>query len=274
MSSLSKVLTLAGFDSLKGKSAVITGSTSGIGLGIAQAFASAGVNVAMNGFGDKEDIETNRKALEGEGVKAIYNAADMTKPDEIAGLISEAESVFGAVDILVNNAGIQFVEKIEDFPASKWEAIIAINMSSNFYAIQAALPGMKKRGYGRIINVASVHGLTASPYKSAYVTAKHGVLGLTKVIALETAEEPDITSNAICPGYVKTPMVEGQIADQAKAHNMSQEEVVRQVMLARQPSKRFVDVDELAGLALFLSTPAGRSMTGRSITVDGGWTAL
>lgn len=274
MSSLSKVLTLAGFDSLKGKSAVITGSTSGIGLGIAQAFASAGVNVAMNGFGDAQEIEANRAALEGEGVKAIYNGADMTKPDDIAGLIHEAQDTFGAVDILVNNAGIQYVEKVEEFPAAKWEAIIAINMSSNFYAIQAALPGMKQRGYGRIINVASVHGLTASPYKSAYVTAKHGVLGLTKVIALETAEEPDITANAICPGYVKTPLVEGQIADQAKAHNMTEDEVVREVMLARQPSRRFVDVDELAGLALFLSTPAGRSMTGRSITVDGGWTAL
>lgn len=274
MSTLSNVLTLAGFDSLKGKSAVITGSTSGIGLGIAQAFASAGVNVAMNGFGAADEIEKNRKALEGAGVKAIYNNADMTKPDEITGLIEEAESTFGAVDILVNNAGIQFVEKIEQFPDAKWEAIIAINMSSNFYAIKAALPGMKKRGYGRIINVASVHGLTASPYKSAYVTAKHGVLGLTKVIALETAEEKDITVNAICPGYVKTPMVEGQIADQAKAHNMTEDDVVREVMLARQPSKRFVDVDELAGLALFLSTPAGRSMTGRSITVDGGWTSL
>lgn len=274
MGKLSEVLTLAGFDSLKGKSAVITGSTSGIGLGIAQAFASAGVNVAMNGFGDKAEIEANRKALEGEGVKAIYNGADMTKPEEIAGLISEAEAVFGAVDILVNNAGIQFVEKIEDFPDAKWEAIIAINMSSNFYAIKAALPGMKKRGYGRIINIASAHGLSASPFKSAYVSAKHGVLGLTKVIALETAEDPDITVNAICPGYVKTPMVEGQIADQAKAHNMTHEQVIREVMLARQPNKRFVEVDELAGLALFLSTPAGRSMTGRSISVDGGWTAM
>lgn len=274
MSELSNVLTLAGFESLKGKSAVITGSTSGIGLGIAQAFVSAGVNVAMNGFGDAAEIEENRKALEGAGVKALYNGADMTKPEEITDLIEDAEAAFGAVDILVNNAGIQFVEKIEEFPDAKWEQIIAINMSSNFYAIKAALPGMKKRGSGRIINVASVHGLTASPYKSAYVTAKHGVLGLTKVIALETAEEPDITVNAICPGYVKTPMVEGQIADQAKAHKMTEEDVVREVMLARQPSKRFVDVDELAGLALFLSTPAGRSMTGRSITVDGGWTSL
>ncbi|MEO0412677.1 MAG: 3-hydroxybutyrate dehydrogenase [Pseudomonadota bacterium] len=272
MSSLSEVLTLTSFDSLRGKSAVITGSTSGIGLGIAQAFASAGINVAMNGFGDADEIESNRAEMEGAGVKAIYNGADMTKPKEIKGLIAEAEDTFGAVDILINNAGIQYVEKIEDFPDHKWEAIIAINMSSSFYTIKAAMPGMKKRGYGRIMNIASAHGLSASPYKSAYVSAKHGVVGMTKVVALEVAEE-NITVNAICPGYVKTPMVEGQIADQAKVHDMTAEEVVREVILERQPNKRFVEVDELAGLALFLSTPAGRSMTGRAISVDGGWTA-
>ncbi|MEM9879887.1 MAG: 3-hydroxybutyrate dehydrogenase [Pseudomonadota bacterium] len=273
MSSISRVLDIAGFETLKGKSAVVTGSTSGIGLGIAQAFASAGINVAINGFGDASEIEASRAALEAAGVKALYNPADMTKPEAINALISEAQEAFGAVDILVNNAGIQYVEKVEDFPDAKWEAILAINLSSNFYAIKAALPGMKRRGYGRIINIASAHGLSASPYKSAYVTAKHGVLGLTKTIALETAEE-NITVNAICPGYVKTPMVEGQIADQAKAHNMTEDDVVREVMLARQPNKRFVDVDELAGLALFLCTEAGQSMTGRAISVDGGWTAM
>ncbi|MGD1954359.1 MAG: 3-hydroxybutyrate dehydrogenase [Sphingomonadales bacterium] len=272
MNGLSEVLTLASFDALRGKSAVITGSTSGIGLGIAQAFASAGVNVALNGFGDAEEIETNRAEIEAAGVKALYNGADMTKPDEIKGLIQEAEETFGAVDILVNNAGIQHVEPVEDFPDGKWEAILAINLSSSFYTIKAAMPGMKQRGYGRIINIASAHGLTASPYKAAYVSAKHGVVGLTKPVALEVAEE-NITANAICPGYVKTPMVEGQIADQAKAYNMTEEEVVREVSLERQPNKRFIDVDELAALALFLATPAGRSMTGRAITVDGGWTA-
>lgn len=195
---------------LKGKTAIITGSTSGIGLGIAQGLAAAGVNIVMNGFGDPDEIETHRTALEKQGIKAIYHAADMTRPNEIKDLISTARTELGSVDILVNNAGIQYVAPIEDFPPEKWDAIIAINMSSAFHTIHHALPLMRKQGWGRIINIASAHGLVASPYKSAYVTAKHGILGLTKTVALECAEN-NITVNAICPGYVKTPLVEGQI---------------------------------------------------------------
>ncbi|MEM8800044.1 MAG: 3-hydroxybutyrate dehydrogenase [Pseudomonadota bacterium] len=258
---------------LKGKTAVITGSTSGIGEGVATAFAAAGLNVMLNGFGDATEIEALRSGLaEKYGVKVHYNGADMSKGDEVTGLIRATEEEFGAVDILVNNAGIQYVSKIEEFPAAKWEAILSINLSSSFYTIAAALPGMKERGYGRIINIASAHGLVASPYKAAYVAAKHGVLGLTKVVALENAEE-NITANAICPGYVKTPLVEGQIADQATAHGMTAEEVVKEVILASQPNKRFVETDELGALCLFLASDAGRSMTGRAITVDGGWTS-
>lgn len=256
------------------KSAVVTGSTSGIGLGIAERFAQAGMNVMLNGFGDADEIEAIRARLESEhGVKALYSGADMSKPEQIADMIGEATSAFGQVDVLVNNAGIQFVAPIEEFPTEKWDAIIAINLSSSFHTIKAVFGGMKERGWGRIINVASAHGLTASPFKAAYVSAKHGVLGLTKTVGLEGAEY-GVTCNAICPGYVFTPLVEAQIPDTAKARGISEEEVIRDVMLDRQPTKKFVQVDEVAELALFLTTDAAASITGTSLSQDGGWTAL
>lgn len=259
--------------SLKGKSAIVTGSTSGIGKAIAEGLARAGANVMINGFGPMMEIEQDRAKLEAEtGVRVLYNGADMTKPAEIEAMVEEAASEFGSVDILVNNAGIQFVSPVDEFPPEKWDAIIAINMSSNFHTIRAALPLMKQQGWGRIINVASAHGLRASPYKSAYVTAKHGVLGLTKTVALEVAQQ-NITCNAICPGYVKTPLVEGQIPDQAKAHNMSEEDVVKNVMLAPQPTRKFVEVEEIAETALFLCSDGAQSITGTEISVDGGWVA-
>jgi len=258
---------------LKGKSAIVTGSTSGIGLGIAQALASAGVNVLLNGFGDAAQIETTRAELaQTAGVRVGYSGADMSKPASIAAMVHEAEKEFGSVDILVNNAGIQFVSSVEEFPDTKWEQILAINLSSNFYSIKAVLPGMKSRHWGRIINIASAHGLVASPFKSAYVAAKHGVVGLTKSVALEVAESP-ITCNAICPGYVKTPLVEGQIRDQAKAHHMPEAQVVREVILASQPNKRFVEVDQLGQLVLFLCSEGASSMTGTALPMEGGWTA-
>ncbi len=253
--------------------AVITGSTSGIGLGIAEAFAAKGWNVMLNGFGDADEIENIRAGLESKhAVKALYNGADMTKPNEIRALIAEAEAAFGQVDILVNNAGIQFVSPVEDFPEEKWDAIIAINMSSSFHTIKAAFKGMKARGFGRIINIASAHGLIASPFKSAYVTAKHGVVGLTKTIALEGAEY-GVTCNAICPGYVKTPLVEGQIADTAKARGMSEEEVVKKVMLEAQPTKQFVTVEQIGALAVFLCSDDAAQITGAAHLIDGGWVA-
>lgn len=259
--------------SLKGKSAIVTGSTSGIGKAIAEGLARAGANVMINGFGPMMEIEQDRAKLEAEtGVRVLYNGADMTKPAEIEAMVEEAASEFGSVDILVNNAGIQFVGPVDEFPLEKWDAIIAINMSSNFHTIRAALPLMKQQGWGRIINVASAHGLRASPYKSAYVTAKHGVLGLTKTVALEVAQQ-NITCNAICPGYVKTPLVEGQIPDQAKAHNMSEEDVVKNVMLTPQPTRKFVEVEEIAETALFLCSDGAQSITGTEISVDGGWVA-
>ena len=258
---------------LKGQSALVTGSTSGIGLGIANALAEAGANVMLNGFGDAAEIERIRAGLaERCGVQVLYSGADMSKSEQVAAMVKEAEQKFGRLDVLVNNAGIQFVSPVDEFPDAKWEQILAINLSSNFYAIKAALPGMKARNAGRIVNIASAHGLVASPFKSAYVAAKHGVLGLTKTVALEVAET-GITCNAICPGYVKTPLVEGQIADQAKAHNMSPEQVVREVILASQPNKRFVEVAELGALVVFLASPAGASITGISLPVEGGWTA-
>lgn len=259
--------------SLKGKSAVITGSTSGIGLGIAQALAAAGADVMLNGFGDAAEIETLRSDIEKtHGVKAVHSAADLTKGEATKQMIADAEAAFGKVDILVNNAGIQTVSPIEDFPEDRWEMIVALNMSSNFYAIKAALPGMKRRGWGRIINIASAHGLVASPFKSAYVAAKHGVVGLTKVVALETAEQ-GITCNAICPGFVKTPLVEGQIGDQAKANNMTEDQVVRDVILASQPTKKFVEVADLGALSVFLAGDHASSITGAALQVDGGWVA-
>ena len=257
---------------LKGKTAVITGSTSGIGLGLAQGLAGAGVNIVMNGFGDADEIETLRADLESNGVKAIYHGADMTKPDEIEDLINTANTELGSVDILVNNAGIQHVSPVEEFPPEKWDAIIAINMNSAFHTIRHALPLMKSQGWGRIINIASAHGLVASPYKSAYVTAKHGIMGLTKAIALECAED-NVTVNAICPGYVKTPLVEGQITDTAKARGISEDEVVNDVLLKAQWTKKFVETGQLAELTLFLCSDAAQNMTGGHIPIDGGWTA-
>jgi 3-hydroxybutyrate dehydrogenase len=256
-----------------GQTAVITGSTSGIGLGIARSFAQVGMNIVLNGFGNSDEIETTRREIENMfGVKAIYSGADMSKADDITAMIADTERAFGHVDILVNNAGIQHVEAIETFPPAKWDAIIAINLTSAFHAIRAVVPSMKARKWGRIINVASAHGLVASPFKSAYVAAKHGIVGLTKTVALETAEH-GITCNAICPGYVLTPLVQKQIPDTAKARGISEADVIKNVLLYAQPTKQFVTVEQLGGLAVFLSSRAGGSITGTALPVDGGWTA-
>ncbi len=253
------------------QTAIITGSTSGIGLGIAEAFAAQGFNIMLNGFGDEGEIEATRAQLDGKSAGTVaYHGADMTKPDQISDLVTQTEAQFGAVDILVNNAGIQHVSPVEEFPLDKWDAIIAINMSSAFHTIRAALPGMKKRGFGRIINIASAHGLVASPYKSAYVTAKHGIIGLTKTVALEAAQD-GVTVNAVCPGYVLTPLVEGQIPDTAKARGITEEEVKRDVLLAAQPTKEFVTVEQLGAVCTFLSSQAAASITGVALPVDGGW---
>lgn len=258
--------------SLKGKTAIITGSTSGIGLGIAKGFAGKGINIVINGFGDAVEIEKERLGLEAMGVKAIYNGADMTKPDEITAMVEDVVKEFGSIDIIVNNAGIQNVAPIEEFPPEKWDAIVAINMSSSFHTLRAAVPHMKKQGWGRIINIASAHALVASPFKSAYVTAKHGILGLTKTVALEVAQN-NITCNAICPGYVLTPLVEKQIPATAKARNMSEEQVKRDVLLEAQWTKKFVTVEQIAGTALFLCSDNAENITGTHISIDGGWTA-
>jgi 3-hydroxybutyrate dehydrogenase len=258
---------------LAGRSAVVTGSTSGIGLGIARAFAEAGLNVMLNGFGDPAEIERTRAGIEREfGVKAMFCPADMARPVDIAAMIEAAARSFGQVDVLVKNAGIQHVEAIESFPPEKWDAVIAINLSSAFHAIRAVLGGMKERKWGRIINVASAHALVASPYKSAYVAAKHGLLGLTRTVALEAAEF-GVTANAICPGYVTTPLVERQIPETAKARGISEEDVVKHVLLAAQPTRRFVTTEEVGSLAVFLCTDAAASITGASLPIDGGWTA-
>lgn len=258
---------------LSGKTAVVTGSTSGIGLGIARAVANAGANIVLNGFGDEREIESTRVRLAAENrVGVTYDKANLAKPDEVAAMIERATEAFGQVDILVNNAGIQFVSPLENFPAERWDAIVALNLSAVFHATKAVFAGMKQRGFGRIINVASAHGLVASPFKSAYVAAKHGVVGLTKVTALEGAEY-GITANAICPGYVWTPLVEKQIDDQAKAHQISREAVIRDVLLAQQPNKKFATVEELGALAVFLASDAAASITGAALPVDGGWTA-
>lgn len=258
---------------LKSKSAVVTGSTSGIGLAIARALAKEGANVLINGFGKPEDIEKERAGIESEfGVKAIYSGADMTKPDQIAEMIALAETTFGAIDVLVNNAGIQFVSPVESFPTEKWDQIIAINLSSAFHAIHAAVPGMKARGWGRIISTASAHSLVGSPFKSAYVAAKHGIAGLTKTVALELATD-GITVNCISPGYVWTPLVESQIPDTMKARNLTRDQVINDVLLAAQPTKQFVTPEEVAAVVIFLCSDAAKQMTGANLSVDGGWTA-
>jgi 3-hydroxybutyrate dehydrogenase len=258
---------------LKAKGAVVTGSTSGIGLGIARALAKEGANVLINGFGDAGDIEKERSSIEKEfGVKAVYSPADMTKSEEIAEMVTTAEKAFGSVDVLVNNAGIQFVAPIEEFPVEKWNQIIAINLSAAFHAIRAAVPGMKRRKWGRIISTASAHSLVASPFKVAYVAAKHGIAGITKTVALETATS-GITVNCISPGYVWTPLVEKQIPDTMKARNMTREQVINDVLLTAQPTKEFVTVDEVAAIAVFLCSDAAKQITGANISVDGGWTA-
>lgn len=258
---------------LQGKTAIVTGSTSGIGLGIAEAFAREGANVVLNGFGEAVQIEQTRAELARRTkARVVYSPADMSKPKAIVHMIRQTTDTFGAVDIMVNNAGIQHVAPIEEFPDEKWDAILSINLSSAFHATKLVLPMMRRKGWGRVINVASAHALVASPYKSAYVAAKHGVLGLTKVTALEAAED-GITCNALCPGYVRTPLVERQIDDQARAHNIPRDKVISDVLLKNQPNKRFVEVDELAALAVFLCSEHGGSVTGAALPVDGGWTA-
>jgi 3-hydroxybutyrate dehydrogenase len=257
----------------KGKVALITGSTSGIGLAIARGLAHKGADIMLNGFGEAAEIEKTRAGIEKEfGGTALYSAADMTKPAEIAAMVAEAEARLGGVDILVNNAGIQFVSPVEDFPPETWDRIIAINLSSAFHAIRAVVPGMKKKKWGRIIQTASAHALVASPFKAAYVSAKHGIAGLTKTVALETATF-GITVNAICPGYVWTPLVEKQIPDTMAARGLTRDQVIRDVLLSAQPTKQFVTVEEVADLAVFLASDSARSITGALIPIDGGWTA-
>ncbi|KQP94729.1 MULTISPECIES: 3-hydroxybutyrate dehydrogenase [unclassified Methylobacterium] len=258
---------------LTSKTAVVTGSTSGIGLAYARAFAKEGANVVINGFGKPEDIEKERAGIEAEfGVKAVYSPADLTKPGEIEGLIRLGADSFGSVDVLVNNAGVQHVAPIEEFPPEKWEQIISLNLSSAFYTMRAAIPGMKQRSWGRIINTASAHSMVASPYKSAYVAAKHGLVGLTKTAALELATH-GITVNCISPGYVWTPLVESQIPDTMKARGMTEDEVINEVLLKAQPTKAFVTIDQVAALAVFLASDAASQITGANMAMDGGWTA-
>ena len=255
---------------LAGKTAVITGSNSGIGLGVAEELAKAGANVVLNSFTERdEDHALAEKVGKAHGVKAWYIKADMSKPDECRALIEEV----GTCDILVNNAGIQHVAPIESFPIDKWNAILAINLNSAFHTTAVALPAMREAGWGRVINIASAHGLTASPFKSAYVAAKHGIVGLSKTVALETAGQ-GITCNAICPGYVLTPLVEAQIPDQMKTHNMDRETVIREVMLDRQPSRQFATTEQIGGTVVFLCSAAADQITGTTISVDGGWTAM
>jgi 3-hydroxybutyrate dehydrogenase len=258
---------------LAGRVSLVTGSTSGIGLGIASALASAGSAIVLNGFGKAEDISATQAILAAEcGVQVEFSGADMSNPAAIGDMIDMTMAEFGRLDILLNNAGIQFVAPLQEFPAAKWDAILAINLSSAFHTTRLVLPGMVENKWGRIVNIASAHGLVASPFKSAYVAAKHGIVGLTKVTALETAEQ-GITCNAICPGYVYTPLVEAQIDGEAKAHNIPREQVIRDVLLAQQPNKRFATVEELGHLTVFLASEAAASITGVALPVDGGWTA-
>jgi 3-hydroxybutyrate dehydrogenase len=258
---------------LKGKSAIVTGSTSGIGLGIAQRLAAQGVSIMLNGFGDKAEIEKVRKELaERSGVKTAYSGADMSKPAEIRQMVADAQREFGAVDILVNNAGIQFVAPVEEFPEDKWDAIIAINLSAAFHATKAAIPGMKKRGWGRIVNIASAHGLVASENKAAYVAAKHGIIGLTKVVAIELANH-GVTCNAICPGWVLTPLVQKQIEAKAKEQGIPVDKAKENLLKEKQPMLEFSSPERLGELAVFLCSDAAATMTGGAISMDGGWTA-
>jgi 3-hydroxybutyrate dehydrogenase len=258
---------------LNGKTALVTGSTSGIGLGIARAYAAQGANIVLNGFGEAAEIENIRAQIASDhSVTVRYDGADMSRPDAIESMMGNANEIFGGVDILVNNAGIQHVAPVDEFPVAKWEQILAINLSASFHTIRLALPRMKAKKWGRIINIASAHALVASPYKSAYVAAKHGIAGLTKTVALEVAQE-GITMNAICPGYVWTPLVEKQIPDTAKARGLTEQQVIHDVLLHAQPTKKFVQVAEIAALALFLASDAASSLTGAIIPVDGGWTA-
>ena len=263
-----------GTDMLKDKCAVVTGSTSGIGLGIVEALASAGCNVVLNSFTDRpDDHALAEKLSQHHGVAARYIRADMAHGDDCEALIEQAAEAFGPVAILVNNAGIQHVAKVEEFPIAKWDAILAINLSSAFRTIRASVPAMRAAGWGRIVNIASAHGLTASPFKAAYVAAKHGLVGLTKTVALELAEA-GVACNAICPGYVLTPLVEAQIADQMKVHNLSRDQVVREIMLQRQPTRRFARVEDIGKMAVFLCSDAAAQITGTTLSIDGGWTAL
>ena len=266
-------IQLAATRPLSGRTALITGSTSGIGLGVAETLAADGANIVLNGFGDAQAIMRTRDRVAAEhDVEVVYSGADLSDPAAIAEMMAYARDVLGPVDILVNNAGIQHVCPVVDFPTAKWDAILAVNLSSAFHTIRAVLPEMIERGYGRIINVASAHGLVASPYKSAYVAAKHGVIGLTKTVALEAATS-QVTCNAICPGFVLTPLVENQIEEQARAHGIPVEKVVTDVLLASQPNKRFSTVQEIGALAAFLCGPGAGTITGASLSVDGGWTA-
>ncbi len=258
---------------LSAKTAVVTGSTSGIGLAIARALAKEGADVMINGFGKPEDIERERAALETEfGVKARYSAADMTRPADIAAMIARAEADLGSVDILINNAGIQFVAPVDEFPIEKWDQIIAINLSSAFHAMRAAVPGMRKRGWGRIISTASAHSKVASPFKSAYVTAKHGIAGLTKTVALEVAAH-GVTVNCISPGYVWTPLVENQIPETMKTRGLTRDQVINDVLLEAQPTKQFVTPEQVAAFVIFLCSDAAKQITGANLSMDGGWTA-
>jgi 3-hydroxybutyrate dehydrogenase len=258
---------------LAGRAAIVTGSTSGIGLGIARALAMAGADVMLNGFGDAAEIARLRDELARScGVNVLHSAADMSRPEQVTAMVAAAAGRLGAVDILVNNAGIQHVAPVEAFPPEKWDAILAINLSAAFHAMRAAIPLMRERGWGRIVNLASAHGLIASPFKAAYVAAKHGLVGLTKVAALELAEA-GITCNAVCPGYVWTPLVEKQIDDQARAHGIGREQVIRDVLLKNQPTKRFATVEEMGALTVFLCSEGAASITGTALPVDGGWTA-
>lgn len=255
------------------RTAVVTGSTSGIGLGVAEALAGAGMNVMLNGFGDADEIETHRRRMaDAHGVETAYSNADMTVPDDIVAMVEHTRAVFGRVDVVVNNAGIQHVSPVESFPVEKWDAIIAINLSAAFHTTRATIAAMKAQGWGRIVNIASAHALVASPFKAAYVAAKHGLLGLTKTVALEAAEH-GVTVNAICPGYVKTPLVERQIPDTARARGLSEEQVVKQILLAAQPTRRFVKVEEIGQLVVFLCSESAASINGAALSVDGGWVA-